>query len=101
MELHQKLRFLREKRGYGTQKAFCYHAQKSGFNVNLRRYGSIERGDIRPNIDDIIEICKAMQISSDEWLLEFNTDANIKLLTTEEMLLVKSVIEGLIALRNR
>lgn len=77
MTPHKRLRRLREGRLYGSQKAFCSHAQKYGYTISSRRYGAIERGDVKPDIDEIVAICEAMKISADAWL--FGVDGRINL----------------------
>lgn len=96
---HERLRELREKRGYKTQKQFCAHARRYGYSLNSRRYGGIERGDVTPNIDDIIVICKAMEISADAWLFGYQDAIDTRLLNDMELKIVKDLVQGLLSLR--
>jgi transcriptional regulator with XRE-family HTH domain len=96
---HERLRELREKKGFKTQKQFCATARRYGYSLNPRRYGGIERGDIVPTQNDIITICKAMTISADAWLLGFQDRIDTKLLDDAEAQIVKDLVMGLLSLR--
>lgn len=95
-----RLRRLREAQGYGTQKTFCHHAQKQGYKMTLRRYGAIERGDVKPDIDEIIAICEAMKVSADAWLFGLETPVDVRGLTEKEISLVKNLVKDLVAFRR-
>lgn len=95
---HERLRELREKR-FRSQKVFCGYAQKYGYEISLRRYGAIERGDVSPGLGEIIMICKAMHISADTWLFGYQDIIDTRLLSDAEMGIVKELVKGLISLR--
>lgn len=97
---HQRLRDLRLQRGFRTQKTFCAHLKKCGGTIALRRYGSIERGDIRPQMDEILEICAALKISSDAWLFGVAGRIDVRALTVDEVILVEQLVEGLARIRR-
>ncbi len=97
---HVRLRELREKKGYQTKKSFCAHARRYGYKLDLRRYGGIERGHIEPRIEEVITICKAMEISADSWLFGYQQEiVDFKLLDDAEAEIVKELIRGLLTLR--
>lgn len=75
--MHNRLRKLRESRGFVTQKEFCYHAKKYGYSLTLRRYRDIERGEVAPMIYEVRDICEAMKISADAWI--FGVDGRLNL----------------------
>lgn len=95
---HERLRELREKR-YRTQKEFCAHARRYGYAIDAKRYGGIERGDIAPSIQDIITICRAMEISSDAWLFGYQDAIDTRLLDDKEVRIIKDLVKGLMSLR--
>lgn len=96
---HERLRELRLKKGYKTQKQFYAHAKKYGYHISLRRYGGIERGDINPTMTDMMTICKAMEITSDAWLFGRQDAIDTRLLNDLEAQIVKDLIKGLLQLR--
>lgn len=93
--MHTRLRALRESRGFETQKAFCFHAQKYGYAISSRRYGAIERGDARPDIDEIRDICEAMKISADAWIFGVDGRVDIKGLSQERIEILGAVAKML------
>jgi transcriptional regulator with XRE-family HTH domain len=97
---HKRLRRLREGRSFVTQKAFCSYAQRTGIKLSARRYGGIERGDITPDINDIIKICSAMKISADAWLFGVATRVDVRELSAEEIELVEQIVKGLAAIKR-
>lgn len=99
---HVRLKELREKKGYATQKAFCAHARRYGYKLDTRRYGGIETGRIVPRLDEVVTICKAMEISADAWLFDYQDPRelrDIKLLDDPEVAIVRELIRGLLSLR--
>lgn len=97
---HVRLRELREKKGYATQKAFCAHARRYGYDLNPRRYGGIETGRIEPRVEEVITICRAMEISADAWLFGYQQETlDYRLLDDAEAAIVKELIKGLLSLR--
>jgi predicted nucleotidyltransferase len=98
MSPHERLRMLREGRSFGSQKAFCNHAQKYGYSISSRRYGAIERGDVKPDIDEIIDICEAMKISSDAWLFGAESRVDLRGLSEERIGIVAEVAKMLFKL---
>jgi transcriptional regulator with XRE-family HTH domain len=95
---HERLRELREKR-FRSQKAFCSYAHKYGYEIALRRYGGIERGDVAPGQNEIIVICRAMHISADSWLFGYQDVIDTRLLSEAEMGIVRELVKGLVSLR--
>jgi predicted nucleotidyltransferase len=95
---HERLRELREKR-FRNRKAFCSYAQKYKYEIDVRRYGAIERGDVTPGQNEIIAICKAMHISADSWLFGYQDVIDTRLLSEAEMGIVRELVKGLVSLR--
>lgn len=95
---HERLRELREKR-FRNRKLFCSYAQKYGYDIDLRRYGAIERGDVNPVLSEIIVVCRAMHISADSWLFGYQDVIDTRLLSEAEMEIVKGLVRGLVSLR--
>ena len=74
VEIGNRLRAQRIKRGFETQKEFWNYAKKChGMTMPLRRYGAIERGDTQASMLEIRVICHALEFSADQWL--FGSDA--------------------------
>lgn len=96
--MHNRLRNLRLGRGYETQKEFCYHAKKYGYNITLRRYRDIERGEAAPTIYEIRDICEAMKISSDAWIFGVDSRVDIRGLSQEKVEIVAEVARMLFRL---
>lgn len=101
MPLHERLRELRRERGFGTQKQFCSHARRQGFEITSRRYGAIERGEVKPSSDDIILICSALRISADTWLFGGYSGVDMRGLTDAERLIVSDLAKALVRLRDK
>lgn len=101
MTPHKRLRRMREGRSFGSQKAFCNHAQRYGYPIAHRRYGAIERGDVKPDIEDITNICIAMKISADAWLFGVAARIDVQELSPEEIVLVEQLVKGLAALKHK
>jgi predicted nucleotidyltransferase len=95
---HERLRELREKR-FRNRKAFCSYALKYGYEIDLRRYGAIERGDVDPGLSEVIVLCKAMHISADSWLFGYQDVIDTRLLSEAEMEIVRELVKGLVSLR--
>lgn len=96
---HERLRELRFKKGYKTQKQFLAHAKKYGYVMNFKRYGGIERGDVNPTLTDVITICRAMEISSDTWLFGHHNAIDTRMLDEAEAKIVRDLVMGLLTLR--
>lgn len=96
---HERLRELREQKGFKGQKHFCAHAAKLGLPIKVRRYGAIERGEVRPTLEEIAQICMVMDISADSWLLGRTNKIDMTRLTDREVRVVRDLISGLISLR--
>lgn len=92
----ERLRQLREAK-HSSQKAFCAHAERAGYIIALRRYGAIERGDASPSADEIIKICRAMEISADCWLMGECGATGTAKLDGAELDLVRDLMLRLIA----
>lgn len=92
---HLRLKLLREGRGFSSQKHFCAHAQRYGFDIQPRRYGAIERGDARPTIDEIIDICEAMKISADAWLFGVDTRVDLRGLDSYDIAMLGKIADML------
>jgi transcriptional regulator with XRE-family HTH domain len=95
---NERLKMLRERKGFTTKKQFACHAQKHGLDVGLRRYEAIERGDVKPDINEIIAICSAMDISADDWLFGSERVLGGKL-ASQELQIIETLAESLIRLR--
>lgn len=94
-EAVQRLRKLRVSKGYETQKGFCRHAHKQGYEIVLRRYGAIERGDVKPDINEIIDICNAMKISADAWLIGAEKSLDVSRLSPKAIKIVENLVDSL------
>lgn len=94
----ERLRGLREKR-FRTRKLFCSYANKYGYEIDLRRYGAIERGDVDPGLSEVIVICRAMHISADSWLFGYQDAIDTRLLSEAEVGIVRDLVKGLVSLR--
>lgn len=68
-QIGQRIRMFRELRGI-SQKEFAEKIGQSNAKVS-----NWERGLNRPDVDMLIEICKALSVSSDE-LLDINVTPN-------------------------
>jgi transcriptional regulator with XRE-family HTH domain len=97
---HERLRDLRERKGFATQKQFINQAGRSGYKIGSRRYGAIERGEAKPTINEIAVICLAMNISADAWLMGRYSMEDAAWLTEKEMAIVSALVRGLLGLRN-
>lgn len=97
---HERLRNLREKKGFATQKQFISHAGRVGHKMSLRRYGAIERGEAKPSVNEIAAICLAMNISADTWLMGRYSVEDAAWLTENEMAIVTTLVNGLMSLRH-
>lgn len=96
---HERLRDLRIERGFFSQADFCVYARRQGHRINKRRYGEIERGEVKPRIDEIIAISQAMGISPELWLIGISNYPEMDILTDKEKAVVRQLITGLIELR--
>lgn len=96
---HERLRELRIKRGFTSYSHFCSHARRQGYMIKPRRYGAIERGDAKLSVREIAEICKAMGISADVWLVGVTPQIDISMLTKKEIELVNCIIEAMVRVR--
>ena len=97
IDLKDRLRVLRESRGYKTQKQFCSHAKKYGYVIDVVRYGRIERGEVKPNIEEIWTICKAMEITADAWIFGRVPRVDVRWLTDHEVGIVNELVKGLLS----
>jgi transcriptional regulator with XRE-family HTH domain len=98
IEMHNRLRALREGRGFETQKDFCYHAKKYGYSLSLRRYRDIERGAAVPTICEVRDICEAMKISADAWIFGAEGRIDIRGLSQERIEIVDELARMLFRL---
>jgi transcriptional regulator with XRE-family HTH domain len=95
----ERLKELRVKRGFQTQKAFVAHANKYFYPLDVQRYGAIERGVARVGLDEIWMICKAMEVTADEWVFDVEKDRRkpyYDLLSGEERAFIDDVILSMI-----
>ncbi len=97
-QMGKRLYALRKKRGFKTQKQFAAFANTNRYPLTLRRYGDIERGDVRPNLEEILMICILLRISADEWLFgkKPNEIAKINQLTDKEVAMVNKIVDALL-----
>jgi len=90
-----RLRELREKRGFKTCAAFVAHANQYRYHITHRRYLAIEQGTTKVYLDEIYKICKAMEVTADEWVFSVEKDRRkpyYDLLSNEERAFVDDVI---------
>lgn len=68
MELHSRLRMLRERTGMNQQE-FCNSASKKGIFITVREYRAMEKGKCRVTLSLVQRVVMALGISADAWLL--------------------------------
>lgn len=67
-KLHQRLRDLRLAAGFRTQKHFVAYAHRRGQHINERRYGQLERGEVKLQVGDVVTFCGVLNLSADALL---------------------------------
>lgn len=96
-----RLRDLRLERGFRTQGDFCSHARAQGIKINLRRYRDIESGRVeKPKIEEIRDICLAMGISADQWLVGPRRILDISDFSDKEAEFMATMAKGLLRIRS-
>lgn len=66
----------------------------------LRRYGAIERGQGRPTLDEIVQICRILGISADAWLFEDDSGVVLREMRAGERHVVAVMVKALTGMRQ-
>lgn len=99
----KRLKALRKQKGFKTQKEFAARANVNNFAIDWRRYGAIERGDVKPDVEEVLMICLIMGISADEWILNRKPHyiPRLNALTEDELQFITQIVGLLAAMRPR
>ena len=100
ISLADRLRELREGKGFRSHKQFSIAAEVQGRQMSAFRYGAIERVDGKPSLEEIVLICRVLGISADAWLFGDESGIVLRELRSEEKMFLLGSIKLLTNMRQ-
>lgn len=89
-----------ERQGFKSQKQLINYAAKQGIEISARRYGSIERGQGRPTLEEVVQICRVLGISADAWLFGDDSGVVLREMRANERHVVAVMVRALTGMRQ-